>query len=105
MKEKKTLLQQLLTRAKASALKVDRRAKKSFRVAAKNQGVSKKRIKAALKAHKPSPHPAKARAAAPEPETREKSAFSVKDAVRVVQKFSGAAGQLRTTGGRSLRRK
>lgn len=103
MKEKKTLPQALLSRVKKSALKVPRRAKKPFRTAAKNLGVSKKRIKAALKRPKSAPSPARARTSVAEPETP--AAPTLGDLVRLGQKLSGLAGQLRTTGGRSLRKK
>lgn len=115
MKEKKTLAQHLLARLKKSASKVDKRAKKPFRAIAKAQGVPKKRIKAALKPPKaparatrtgPSPKPRQMAAARMDsPELREKKSLDIKGLIALGKRLNGVYGQLRTTGGRRLKRK
>ena len=95
----------LLARLRTSATRVNPKARRSFKALAKAHGVSKKTIKEAFKRPKADSDAAVAGAAmvteSPEPE----KGFPLREVLARGMKLKKVFDQLRTTGGRRLRRK
>ena len=91
MKEERTLLQKLSARIRASATKVNPKAKKGFKASLKGRGFSKKDVKGALKR---ADALAKATAKAAKPPKEEPAKDKIPAALQQVAKLGG---QLRVT--------
>ena len=91
MKEERTLLQKLSARIRASATKVNPKAKKGFKASLKGRGYSNKAIKAATKKADASAKAAAKAAKAPG-ETPEKDRTAAR-----IQQLAKLGGQLRVT--------
>ena len=91
MKDDRTLLQKLFARIRASATKVNPKAKKGFKASLKGRGFSKKEVKGALK-KAGALAKATAKAAKPPAEAPEKA-----KAPAALQQVAKLGGQLRVT--------
>ena len=95
----------LLDRLRKSVTRVNPKVKKSFKTLAKAHGVPKKTIKGALRRPGTPAKTVKTEVAAAEESPAPEKRFSVGEILAQGQEWKRIYDQLRTTGGRTLRRK